>query len=213
VFCHFPHGVFPLGPVLAASIIGTSIFPGMVVYGISADNVFRTPFYRHVFSWIGAQPATASNFKSLLQKGSCGVVVGGLAEMYMQYNDHEEILLKSRKGFVRVAVETGCPLVPVYYFGVSQILNFGPKIIQNIARKLKFSIGVIYGRFFSPLPHSVPIFMVIGKAIPVQKLAADDPNFTKTVDELHGKFIESLQKLYDDNKQEYGWNDKPLVIT
>lgn len=36
---------------------------------------------RHFVAWIGSLPATKENFKKLLKKGSCAVVVGGIAEV------------------------------------------------------------------------------------------------------------------------------------
>jgi len=210
MFCHFPHGVFPLGPILAATFVH-KMFPGMKVYGISADNVFRVPLHRHFMSWIGAQPATGENFKKLLSLGSCGVVVGGLAEMYMNYEDHEQILL-TRKGFVRIAVETGVSLVPVYYFGNSKLLKFGPSFLSSISRKLRFSIGLIYGQYGLPIPYQYPIFMVVGKSLPAVKLSKEDPNFETTVDKLHAQFTEAIVKLFNDHKNIYGWKDKQLKV-
>jgi len=212
VFCHFPHGVYPMGPILAATFVD-KMFPGMKVFGISADNVFRVPFHRHFMSWIGAKPANQENFKNLLSLGSCGVVVGGLAEMYLNYDNNEEIVLKSRKGFIRVAVETGSSLVPIYYFGNSQLLKMGPKMFQSISRKLRFSFGLIYGRFFAPIPYQVPLFAVVGKALPAIKVSRDDPNFNSVVDKLHEEFSQALVKLFDDHKETYGWKNRKLIVT
>lgn len=45
------------------------------------------------------------SFKKLLAKGNVAVIVGGIAEMYMQSTKAERIKLKTRKGFVKVAGE------------------------------------------------------------------------------------------------------------
>jgi hypothetical protein len=54
------------------------------VYSLAASSVFNIPFWRHFLTWIGCVPATTGNFKKMLGKGSVAVVVGGIAEMYMQ---------------------------------------------------------------------------------------------------------------------------------
>lgn len=42
-------------------------------------------------SWLGSQPADKKVFQSLIDKGSVAVVVGGIAEMFMQYDDKEQV--------------------------------------------------------------------------------------------------------------------------
>eukprot|EP00879_Flechtneria_rotunda_P030739 GHRR01033412.1.p1 GENE.GHRR01033412.1~~GHRR01033412.1.p1 ORF type:complete len:368 (-),score=119.54 GHRR01033412.1:197-1300(-) len=54
---------------------------------------------------------------------SVGLMVGGIAEMFMIRKDHERIKLKDRKGFVRIALEHGTDILPVYMFGANQVLN------------------------------------------------------------------------------------------
>lgn len=46
--------------------------------------MFNVPLWRHFLTWLGCVPATSANFKKMLQHGSVAVVVGGIAEMYMQ---------------------------------------------------------------------------------------------------------------------------------
>lgn len=76
VFGESPHGVFPLGPVLAGTVVHLC-FPGLKVQAISASNVFRVPLLKHFMSWLGAAPATRGNFRMMLQKDSVAVVIGG----------------------------------------------------------------------------------------------------------------------------------------
>jgi diacylglycerol O-acyltransferase 2, plant len=47
--------------------------------------------------------------------------------MFMLAHDREVIMLRKRRGFVRAAVEAGVPILPVYYFGQSKLLSFGPQ--------------------------------------------------------------------------------------
>jgi 1-acyl-sn-glycerol-3-phosphate acyltransferase len=44
--------------------------------------------------------------------------------MYLLQRGAEVIKLADRKGFVRIAVETGAPILPVYHFGQSRMLNW-----------------------------------------------------------------------------------------
>jgi 2-acylglycerol O-acyltransferase 2 len=51
------------------------------------------------------------------------LVPGGIAEMFLWEEHREVIKVRDRKGFVRLAVEQGVPLVPVYHFGNSKLFR------------------------------------------------------------------------------------------
>lgn len=72
---------------------------------------------------------------------SVGLMVGGIAEMFMIRRDHERIKLRERKGFVRIALEHGTDILPVYMFGVNQALDFGPPWLQRLSRKVSLVEG------------------------------------------------------------------------
>lgn len=116
-------------------------------------------------TWVGAMPASRKNLAKLLNMGSVAVVVGGIAEMFMVRKDREEILLRGRKGLIRTAIETGTPIVPVYCLGGSQILSFGPTFLKALSRRLRTSIGFVFGRLGLPIPRQIPMRMVSGKLL------------------------------------------------
>jgi len=81
MFYEFPHGIFPMGQFLSASVI-EEIFPGHMICGIGADAIFMFPVMRQIFAWIGTQRAGRSNITKILNTGShCAVLPGGIAEM------------------------------------------------------------------------------------------------------------------------------------
>jgi 2-acylglycerol O-acyltransferase 2 len=134
--------------------------------------------------------------------------------MYMQDAKKERIKLKHRKGFIRAAVEFGLDggLVPTYHFGNTRIFDFFPQCFESIGRRYRFSFGHMVGRWGLPIPRQVPLYIVMGKAIPVPKLPRDHPEFEATVDHIHKQVVEALQDLYDRHKASYGWGDRPLSI-
>lgn len=207
-----PHGTFPIGAITAGTMCQT-FFPESPIYSVAATSVFHVPFWRHFITWIGSLPATKANFKRLLSHGSVAVVVGGIAEMYMCHPRKERIKLAGRKGFIRIALEEQVDgIVPVYYFGQTRVLDFGPAWLQGVSRKIRVSLGVLHGRWGLPLPRQVPIYMVHGAPIPVPKVARDDPGFEAAVDALLGEALKGMQELYDRHRAEYGWADRPLSI-
>lgn len=130
------------------------------------------------------------------------LVPGGAAE---SINCTEPILtLKSRKGFVKIALLTGCHLVPVYTFGETKLykpLTKNRKVLTFI-RKIQKLIGLgtplvcgrgIFNYGFGMLPHRETLTTVVGKPIPVEKNESFTP---RDVDALHAQYVEAICSLY-----------------
>lgn len=166
-----------------------------------------------MYSWLGIVPASAANLKRFLKWGCVGLTPGGIKEMYMAGGDADHIFVRSRKGFVACAVENGAPIVPVYHFGNTRLLSFGPKWAEPYGRRWRFSLGLLFGRFGMPIPRRVPLMMVVGRPVEVgPRLARDDPAFAAAVDDAHARYMAALQRLYDAHKGCYGWAEHPLVM-
>lgn len=214
IFVEFPHGVFPMSELIAGTLC-QAIWPDFSIYSVAASSVFSIPFWRHFIAWLGSVPATPGNFKKVLSWGSVAVIVGGIAEMYMQHKRKERIKLLDRKGFVKIAVEQGLDggIIPVYHFGNTQVFDFWPQSLEGFARRNRAGLGLLVGRWGSPLPRPAPLYMVSGVPIPVPKVdRADEAAFNRTVDDIHAQVVAQLQALYDRHKASYGWEDRPLVI-
>ncbi|KAI8473144.1 MAG: diacylglycerol acyltransferase-domain-containing protein [Monoraphidium minutum] len=213
IFVEFPHGVYPMSELIAGTLC-QAIWPSFNIYSVAASSVFSIPFWRHFIAWMGSVPATRGNFKRILKKGSVAVVVGGIAEMYMQHARKERIILKDRKGFVRIAVEEGIDggVVPVYHFGNTKVFDFVPQALQQRSRRLRSALGFLVGRWGLPVPRQVDLYMVSGPPVRVKQLPRDHPDFEAEVDRVHGLVLSSLQELYDRHKASYGWADRPLSI-
>jgi Diacylglycerol acyltransferase len=70
-----------------------------------------------------------------------------------------------------------------------------------------------------PLPspslcaHSAPLFMAVGAPIPVPKVSPGDPGYADAVDAAHAALVDALVALYDKYKGQYGWQQRPLLVT
>jgi diacylglycerol O-acyltransferase 2, plant len=209
LLCEYPHGIYPLGSLLSFFCAKEVMQEGRKVFGLAASVIFRVPVMKHVFSWLGTRAATRRNLAHCLSQGSCGVVVGGIAEMYMGDEHQERIYLKRRTGFIRSALDNDVPVVPVYFLGNSQLFSaIGANEggwLSAVSRRLRTSLIVFYGRFGLPIPRRSKIVMVIGKPIRFAK--------GTSVEQGHATFTAALEKLYADHRHLVPeFKDRPLVI-
>lgn len=161
---------------------------------------------------MGSIPATNKRLREALTEGSCAVVVDGIAGMYIDEPDKEMVKFSGRKGFIRAAVETGTPIVPVYHFGNSQLLKLKPKFLEKPARKIQCAMGVIIGRWGLPFPKKVPLMVAVGKSIEVKKMSREDPEYSAYVDEIQQQVADEIQRVYYKYRCVYGWDNRPLEL-
>eukprot|EP00929_Paragymnodinium_shiwhaense_P072400 TRINITY_DN36750_c0_g1_i1.p3 TRINITY_DN36750_c0_g1~~TRINITY_DN36750_c0_g1_i1.p3 ORF type:complete len:147 (+),score=40.27 TRINITY_DN36750_c0_g1_i1:442-882(+) len=128
-----------------------------------------------------------------------------------------EVYWGSRKGFVRLAVEYGIPLIPAYTFGETDLYDPIPLFCDFrawLCRRFHIATPLAAGRWWCPvLPKKVPLATVIGTPMPVKKVAKDDPSFDSVVDAAHEEFCGRLVALFDKHKAEYASESAKLQIT
>ncbi|KAJ8921382.1 hypothetical protein NQ315_002998 [Exocentrus adspersus] len=213
----FPHGVMPTGVFNAfSSSYGgfKSYFPHHESYVATLTEQFVFPFCRELVLSLGGVSASFKSIEYLLSKPGGGnviaVVVGGAKESYNCKPGTFRLVLKYRKGFVKLALRNGAPLVPVFSFGETDLYDQydGPRLrkFQEAVRK-KISVAPVIpigrGFFqysFGMLPQRHPVKTVMGKPIDVPKIKNPTP---EEVDKYHGLFMEKLTELFEEQKYKY----------
>mmetsp|Transcript_56147 Transcript_56147/g.136018 ORF Transcript_56147/g.136018 Transcript_56147/m.136018 type:complete len:485 (-) Transcript_56147:3-1457(-) len=209
LLCYFPH-----------SLYGAAIFPlrryfqthhdGMTLLYTGADVLFRVPILGRFMTWWGltkvSKHALMANLKMRHPYNMIMIQPDGIQGMFYGL-DHEQIVLQKRKGFCKVALQTGSPLVPCYVMGVNQLYNrrFGPTSkAARLSHKLHMSLLFWTDRFGIPfgfVPNPVKMIAVVGKPIDVAK--TENPTNEQVV-ELHTKFVTELKGLFDRHKHRMG---------
>ncbi|CAK9068127.1 Diacylglycerol O-acyltransferase 2 (AtDGAT2) [Durusdinium trenchii] len=209
-----PHGLYPFSGACASIAGMRDLFPRMRI--AAAWVSFRVPVIRQLMGWINTIPADATSIQKALNGGdSIGLFPGGVAEMVRTDSTKENLLLRSRKGFVRIAMQQKVPIVPVYVFGQSVLwsqvplprwVDAQPKCGESggerLSRWIQASIILPYGRFGSLVPQKKQLLYAVGNPIE----PGDNINTT------HDAVVAAVQTLYDTYKGLYGWQHRPLQM-
>lgn len=150
-----------------------------------------------------------------------GLVVGGIREVFYTHPDTYQFVVAKRRGFIRVALETGASLVPAISFGENNVYKmidisgFWRRSLEFIFQKFTDRIPAIQngrGIFqynFGMLPIRHPINTVIGEPIHLEKI--NDPS-DELIEKIHRQFCSGLQKLFESHKSKYMKNYKQIHL-
>lgn len=113
VFCCHPHGVISVGhfTVFGTEATGFSrLFPGIIPHLLTLDLNFRPPFLRDFLMAHGVCACNKLSCHNCLMLGpghSIALIVGGAAESLEARPKSTIVVLKQRRGFIKVSLRTG----------------------------------------------------------------------------------------------------------
>ena len=183
---------------------------GISVFFTGADVIFQVPIWRRIMTWWGCTRVSAEAMKKTLQIPFPHNVLllspDGIAGMFYGI-EHEQCVLHRRRGFCRIALQTGASLVPCYILGANELYfrKFGPaSLAAKISHNLHFSMVYWTGRFGVPfgfLPRPQKLVVALGSPIDVVK--TEQPT-KEEIDALHEKFTVAVKMLFDKHKHRMG---------
>lgn len=227
IFGLHPHGVVSLSGFGAFGTEGANfskLFPGIPVCLLTLLNQFNIPFYRDYLLALGITSASRINsLKILRSKFSLAIVVGGAQESLLAKPNNNDIVLQKRKGFIKLALETGnVGLVPCYCFGENNLYeiiepnpdSFGKKVQLWLKKSFGFTLPFFHARGifnydFGFLPYRKPVTIVIGKPIIVPFLPHPK---SKEIDHYHDLYIEELKRIFEKYKERFNEDGNELNI-
>lgn len=85
---------------------------------------FRIPFVREILAANRCIAASEEEITKALKSGqSVAIVIGGVEEMTQSGQDTVKLILKKRKGYIRVARQAQIPIVPLYAAGENELFS------------------------------------------------------------------------------------------
>ncbi|KAJ8971205.1 hypothetical protein NQ314_000807 [Rhamnusium bicolor] len=228
LFCSFPHGMLSTGSFNA---FGTefggfrNFFPHHIPHVVTLSQHYVMPFFRELALALGGISSSAKSIDYVLGIPGgghvCVLMVGGAAEAYFCKPGSYKLIIKNRKGFVKLALKNGTPLVPVLSFGETDLFDQveGSRLrnIQEFLRKLIGLAPVVpIGRgffqySFGIIPRRSQVTTVVGKPLDMPKI--EEPT-NDQIDEYHSKFLKLLAEMFEEQKYNYLENpeDKMLIF-
>lgn len=214
-----------------------TLFPGIRSKLITLGSHMYAPLFREVALSLGMatssakclgrlltqsndpkDPANADGFTS---NGVC-LLVGGAEEALYAHRNSYKIVLNRRKGFVRLALQAGAPIVPVFSFGETgvfdQASNPPGSFIRKCQELIKKYTGIAPILFngrgflqynFGIIPKRCPITQVVGA--PIEVTQTENPT-DEEVERIHSEFTKALIELFEANKVKYLENGENVQL-
>jgi 1-acyl-sn-glycerol-3-phosphate acyltransferase len=182
------------------------------VFGLSYDLLFTIPGVAPAIRRLGAVPAGGEAAAEALRSGGAVVVYpGGDWEACRPWKDRNRVDFAGHKGFVRLALRTGVPVVPVVSHGAHHsvmVLTRGAGVARALGLSrvkvhvMPFLVGVPFGVapvLLPPLP--LPTKVTIDFLEPLDwsadgpEAADDEATVQARYDEITGLLQEGLDRL------------------
>jgi 2-acylglycerol O-acyltransferase 2 len=141
------------------------------------------------------------------------IVIGGARESLDAQPYSLRLVLKRRKGFVKMAIRTGADLVPVLAFGENDLFDQlepgeHPKIhkFQLLVKKLLgFTIPLFHARGIfnydvGLMPYRRPLNIVVGRPIKVMQNLKPEQ---EEIDRVHEEYVQELERIWHTWKDDF----------
>ena len=210
LYAFHPHGAFCMGwSVLFCSKIMND---GLVRF-VFSPVLYASPLFR-LWCRLTGRPGSAKKGvmigymkerKDGKRRDHLALPPGGFEEATISCMGKDRVYIKKRVGFIKLALQHGYNVVPVYTFGENNTYYNvqGLWKLRLWLNSLGFPAIAIFGSWLFPLiPKRDPlgIKVVVADALVLPKIS----NPTREEVKLwHDKYIAALVRLFDEHKEEY----------
>ena len=227
-----PHGVIPIQTLVWAAYADqycrTAEHGTLYGFGGMATILMYMPFMRSIMGWLSGLSADYKTLKAgmtgrVFARPPVGhnlyILPGGIAEIFTAAPGTHAIMWSKRRGLVRLALETGARLTPVYVFGGNDFFHqslTSDSALARWSRAVGASVTLFWGRWWCPPVPLVPphgLSIVLAEPLPSTRTAAPDGKPTDAeISALHAAYEESIRALFDKYKVVAGYPDAELKI-
>ena len=177
------------------------------LHGTAHDALMASPLIGSYFRKMGVLPAAPDSIASALEAGhDVALWPGGEIDSLRPWTDRDQAVLAGRKGFIRMAIRAGVPIVPIATVGGPDsmpVLARGRRLakalqLDKVARLKRFPISIQAPWGISPamLPE-LPLPTKIRTAFQPPVKLSRDPAKAKDDDYVERKYDEVQQSIQD----------------
>ncbi|KAJ0404121.1 hypothetical protein ATCC90586_007377 [Pythium insidiosum] len=206
-----PHGVLSCGWSLNGA--HSMRFAESGARWLVAENLFWFPLMRDILHWLEFGTVAKKTFLKFMREGrNICLIPGGFEEATLfEYGKHR-VYVKKRLGFIKLALQHGYKVRPVYTFGEELTFRTFSYFLKQRLLLNQYKIpGVAFtGRllcFFLPFPD-VDLVTVVGKAIELPKI--EHPT-REEVAKYHKLYVDALVDIFERNKAKYARNPEAVL--
>jgi len=187
------------------------------VHALAHEMVFSLDRTARFFARRGVLRATRSMARTVLteHKRDLLVLPGGDLDTWRPFRERWTVDFHGRRGYARIALQTGAPVVPIAHAGAHHtliVLDDGRRIAELLrfpelfrAHIFPVHLSLPYGLGIGPLPHlppPTPLRYRIGRAVHPEALAAGVDPTQEQIDALDVQVRAELQHQLDVLREE-----------
>ncbi|KAL4155653.1 hypothetical protein PRNP1_007805 [Phytophthora ramorum] len=203
LFAFHPHGVLSCGWSFGG--VHHMSFERADCRWLVAEGLFYFPMMRELVNWMDFTSAAKKAVRRVLTTGqNVCLMPGGFEEATLYERRKHRVYIKHRFGFIKLALQYGYKVHPVYTFGEEYAYHTFPWLLKFRLKLNEFKIpGVLFfgrpGCFYLP-QTDVDLITVVGKPLVFPR--TEHPT-KDDVRKYHAQYIKALEELFERYKGVY----------
>ena len=212
-----PHGLIPYHGLIWASL--SNQYLGLKAFGAAADICSNLPVLRNILGYFGIGQAGYDVLRAGLtspageggerqKPSSLFLMPGGQPESSRTEFGVDTVVFNDRRGLVKLSIEQGVDLLPVYVFGASDFYNVAKpsakwRFLTTAMEKGEGFMPLFTGKFGIPFIFPLiprKLIFAVGTPIKVAKWDAERDGSEISeflIDETHASYLEGLEEVFE----------------
>lgn len=172
---------------------------GRELKGLADRLIFKTPVLGSVFTGAGFIEGSRPATRRWLQQGELiGLAPGGMREALRSSRERHRFDWTGRRGFVRVAMEAGAPIVLAACPHSDELYTVvGNPVTRALYRRFKVPLPVAFGRRGTAIPRPVRLWHLLSE--PLYADVAPDRVTDADVAAQHARVVARMETLMADS--------------